>query len=239
MRPDHMVYTKLNLTIEAGQTVALVGPSGCGKSTVVQLLERFYDPSEGAILVDGVDLRSLQLSWFRGQLGLVSQEPTLFSGSLFDNIGYGRPGATQREVEAAAKMANAHDFIVELADGYGTLLGEKGIQLSGGQKQRIAIARAIIRDPKILILDEATSALDNTSERIVQEALEALMRTTKRTTIIIAHRLSTIRNADKIVVFSEGVVVEEGTHDELLGKQDGHYARLVANSERTKTSTSP
>jgi len=231
-RRDHQVYKGLNLSIEAGTTVALVGPSGCGKSTCVQLIERFYDPDAGAVLLDGVDIKTLNVRWLRQNIGLVSQEPVLFSGSIFDNIAYSKPGATKDEVEAAAKMANAHDFIAAFADGYNTQVGEKGIQLSGGQKQRVAIARAIVRDPKILILDEATSALDTASERVVQEALDRLLQMKKRTTIIIAHRLSTIRGADRIVVFSDGVVVEEGTHDELYAL-DAHYTRLVRNAEKS------
>ena len=231
-RRDHQVYKGLNLSIEAGTTVALVGPSGCGKSTCVQLIERFYDPDAGSVLLDGVDIKTLNVRWLRQNIGLVSQEPVLFSGSIFDNIAYSKPGATKDEVEAAAKMANAHDFIAAFADGYNTQVGEKGIQLSGGQKQRVAIARAIVRDPKILILDEATSALDTASERVVQEALDRLLQMKKRTTIIIAHRLSTIRGADRIVVFSDGVVVEEGTHDELYAL-DAHYTRLVRNAEKS------
>lgn len=164
MRPDHNVYRGLNLVVESGQTVALVGPSGCGKSTAVSLLERFYDPIDGAILLDGRNIKALQLKWLRQQMGLVSQEPVLFSGSILENISYGKDGATREEVEAAAVMANAHEFISGFPEGYDTQVGEKGVQLSGGQKQRVAIARAIIRDPKILILDEATSALDTNSE---------------------------------------------------------------------------
>jgi pseudouridine synthase len=199
-RRDHSVYKGLNLCIEAGTTVALVGPSGCGKSTCVQLIERFYDPDAGSVLLDGVDIKTLNVRWLRQNIGLVSQEPVLFTGSISDNIKNGKDSATQADVEAAAKMANADSFIRSFPDGYNTQVGEKGIQLSGGQKQRIAIARAIVRDPKILILDEATSALDTASERVVQEALDRLLQMKKRTTIIIAHRLSTIREADRIVV---------------------------------------
>jgi len=231
-RRDHLVYKGLNLSIEAGTTVALVGPSGCGKSTCVQLIERFYDPDAGSVLLDGVDIRTLNVRWLRQNIGLVSQEPVLFTGSISDNIKNGKDSATQADVEAAAKMANADSFIRSFPDGYNTQVGEKGIQLSGGQKQRVAIARAIVRDPKILILDEATSALDTASERVVQEALDRLLQMKKRTTIIIAHRLSTIRGADRIVVFSDGVVVEEGTHDELYAL-DAHYTRLVRNAEKS------
>ena len=233
MRPDHKVYNNMSLTIEAGQTVALVGPSGCGKSTVVALLERFYDPSEGSVKLDGVDIKSLRVNWLRQQIGLVSQEPVLFAGSIADNISYGKEGCTVEEIESAARMANAHGFITAFPEGYDTQVGEKGVQLSGGQKQRVAIARAIIRDPKILILDEATSALDSASERVVQAALDKLLKAKKRTTIVIAHRLSTIRSADKIVVFSEGVIVEQGTHEELLQLPNGAYTTLVKNSQRT------
>lgn len=228
-RPEHNVYSGLNLTIEAGQTVALVGPSGCGKSTVVSLVERFYDPSAGGVYLDGVDIRGLRVSWLRGQVGMVGQEPTLFTGSIFDNISQGKAGASQEDVESAARMANAYDFIQGFPEGFSTQVGEKGIQLSGGQKQRIAIARAIIRDPQVLILDEATSALDSTSERVVQEALDGLLAAKKRTTIVIAHRLSTIKNADKIVVLSDGAVVEEGTHDALIERK-GHYYDLINSS---------
>ena len=232
MRPDHQVYNNLNVTIEAGQTVAFVGPSGCGKSTAVALIERFYDPSAGAVLLDGKDIKTLRLSWLRQQIGLVSQEPVLFTGSIAENIAYGKEGATKEEIEAAARMANAHDFISAFPDAYETEVGEKGVQLSGGQKQRIAIARAIVRDPKILILDEATSALDSASERVVQDALDSLLISKKRTTIVIAHRLSTIKKADKIVVFSDGVVVEQGTYDELLLNPEGAFSALVRNSQR-------
>ena len=245
MRPDVQVYNGLNLTIEPGETVALVGPSGCGKSTAVALLERFYDPQEGAVMLDGHDLKSLRLSWLRQQIGLVSQEPVLFSGSIFENIAAGKGGgggggdeeggalATMAEVEEAAKLANAHTFITsaDFPDGYQTQVGEKGTQLSGGQKQRIAIARAIVRDPSILILDEATSALDTASERVVQAALDGLLKAKKRTTLVIAHRLSTIRNADKIVVLMDGSVVEVGTHDSLMGPSAiGHYRDLVSSA---------
>ena len=236
MRPDHEVYNKMCLTIEAGQTVALVGPSGCGKSTAVALVERFYDPSAGAVMLDGTDIKTLRLSWLRQQIGLVSQEPVLFTGSIADNIAYGKEGCTKEEIEAAARMANAHDFISAFPDAYETQVGEKGVQLSGGQKQRVAIARAIVRDPNILILDEATSALDSASERIVQAALDNLLDLKRRTTIVIAHRLSTIRKADKIVVFSDGVVIEQGTHDELLLSPTGAYTALVRNSQRSVSS---
>jgi len=228
---DHMVCKGYSLSIPPGQTVALCGPSGSGKSTLINLLERFYDPLSGSITLDGADLKSLNLRWLRAQLGLVGQEPVLFQGSVADNIAYGMTStgkqASQEEIEEAAKMANAHTFITtNLGDGYKTDVGLKGGKLSGGQKQRVAIARAIIKKPSVLLLDEATSALDNESESIVQAALDEIMTKLKRTTIVIAHRLSTIRAADKIAVINEGKVVEEGTHDELLGMH-GLYTNLV------------
>ena len=241
MRPDHAVYKNLNLIVEAGENVAFVGPSGCGKSTAVALLERFYDPDGGAVSLDGTDLRDLRLSWLRAQIGLVSQEPVLFSGTIFDNIACGLVGddgaASRGAVEDAAKLANAHEFITSFPGGYATEVGEKGVQLSGGQKQRIAIARAIVRDPSILILDEATSALDANSEKVVQAALDGLLQQKKRTTIIIAHRLSTIRNADRIIVFTDGAVVEQGSHDELMRPDAaGRYRSLVVNGNSPGTS---
>ena len=223
-RPDAVVFNGMNLNVEAGKVVALVGQSGCGKSSTVSLLERFYDPLSGQVMVDGHDIKDLNLSWWRKQVGLVGQEPILFSGIIAENIAYAKPEATQEEIETAAKAANAHNFIVGFDHGYDTQVGEKGAQLSGGQKQRIAIARAIVKDPKILLLDEATSALDTESEKIVQAALDSVMK--GRTTIVIAHRLSTVRNADLIVVFEKGVVVEQGTHKELMEKQ-GIYYNLV------------
>jgi ATP-binding cassette subfamily B (MDR/TAP) protein 1 len=225
-----VVYNGINLKIESGETVALVGPSGCGKSSAVQLIERFYDPSEGVVTLDGKDIKSLSIKYLREQIGLVSQEPVLFAGTVEENIRMGKKGCTHEDVVAAAKMANAHDFISKFPDSYNTECGSGSSQLSGGQKQRIAIARAIIRDPSVLILDEATSALDTTSERIVQEALDQLLAKKKRTTIVIAHRLSTIRNADKIVVLDEGTVVEVGSHDSLMAIENGTYKQLVKNS---------
>lgn len=204
--------------------MALCGASGSGKSTAIQLIERFYDPDSGSVQLDGVDLRELNVRWLREQIGLVSQEPVLFGGTIAENIGMGKPGATKDEIVAAAKMSNAHDFIMTFPSGYETNVGEKGGQLSGGQKQRVAIARAMIKDPSVLLLDEATSALDTESERIVQAALDDLLTKQKRTTIVIAHRLSTIRDADKICVVNAGRVVEEGTHDELMAKRDFYYA---------------
>lgn len=193
---DILVFRDLNLVIEAGTNVALVGESGSGKSTIVGLVERFYDPLRGAVLLDGVDIKTLNLRWLRSKVGLVQQEPVLFAGSVSHNIMLGTAGATQEQAEDAARAANIHEFICSLPDGYDTMVGEKGTQLSGGQKQRLAIARALLKDPRILLLDEATSALDTKSERVVQKALDAVMQ--NRTSIIIAHRLSTVVRADAI-----------------------------------------
>lgn len=223
-REEVVVLNGLNLDVSKGQTVALVGSSGCGKSTVVQLLQRFYDPQEGKVLVDDIDIKELNVKWLRQHIGIVSQEPILFATSIKENIRYGRDGVTDREIEDAAKMANAHNFIMDLPDKYNTLVGERGAQLSGGQKQRVAIARALVRDPRILLLDEATSALDTESEAVVQEALDKARA--GRTTIVIAHRLSTIKTADSIAGFKDGVVAERGTHDQLMQK-GGVYANLV------------
>ena len=209
------------------QTVALVGESGSGKSTVISLIERFYDPDSGCVFLDGVDIRKFRLSWLRQQMGLVSQEPVLFNESIGANIAYGNNGnATEEEIIAAAKASNAHNFISSLTEGYDTSVGERGVQLSGGQKQRIAIARAILKNPKILLLDEATSALDAESERVVQDALDRVM--VNRTTVVVAHRLSTIKGADAIAVVKNGVIVEKGRHEILMKITDGVYASLVA-----------
>jgi len=229
-RPGVTVLKRYNLTIEAGQTVAFCGPSGGGKSTCISMIERFYDPVEGHVSLDGRNLKDLNIQWLRSQIGLVGQEPTLFIGTISENIAYGldtKP--SHEEIEAAAKMANAHDFITQFPDGYETQVGMKGEQLSGGQKQRIAIARAILKNPNILLLDEATSALDSESEKIVQEALDKVVALKRRTTIIIAHRLSTIRKADKICVVSGGKIAEQGTHTELLAL-GGVYKKLVESS---------
>lgn len=223
-RPNHLVLEDFTLALEPGEIVALVGPSGAGKSTIASLLYRLYDPSSGTVRLDGVPYAQLDPQWLRRQIGVVAQEPLLFSTSVAENIRYGRPEATDAEVEAAAKLANAHDFISSFPDRYATLVGERGIQLSGGQKQRVAIARAILKDPRILVLDEATSALDAESEHLVREALERLMK--GRTTLIIAHRLSTVKDANRVVVLEHGRVAQIGTHAGLV-EQDGLYRRLI------------
>eukprot|EP00644_Phytophthora_capsici_P007535 jgi/Phyca11/546556/estExt2_Genewise1Plus.C_PHYCAscaffold_210421 len=226
-RPDASIYRDYNLSVRRGQTVALVGASGSGKSTAIALLERFYDPSSGVVTLDGHDVRSLSLPWLRDRISLVSQEPVLFSGTIADNIALGKPGASRAEVEAAARSANAFDFISNFPHGFDTEVGDRGAQVSGGQKQRIAIARAILRDPDVLLLDEATSALDNESEHIVQASLDALMAQKQRTTIIVAHRLSTIRKADVIAVTRDGTIVEFGSHDELMQLNGGVYSEMI------------
>lgn len=227
-RLDVIIFRNFSIFFPAGKTVAVVGGSGSGKSTVVSLIERFYDPNQGQVLLDNVDLKALQLKWLRDQIGLVNQEPALFATTILENIIYGKPDATMAEVEAAATAANAHSFITLLPKGYSTQVGERGVQLSGGQKQRIAIARAMLKNPKVLLLDEATSALDAGSESIVQEALDRLM--VGRTTVVVAHRLSTIRNVDSIAVIQQGLVVETGTHEELIAKA-GAYASLIRFQE--------
>ncbi|MGF7034351.1 subfamily B ATP-binding cassette protein MsbA [Paenibacillus mucilaginosus] len=219
----HEVLHDITFHVQPGQVVALVGPSGAGKSTLVQLLPRFYDPLRGRILIDGTDLRDYRLDEIRGQMAVVLQDNTLFSGTVYENIAYGRPEASMEEIRAAAAAANAHGFISEWEAGYDTLVGERGLRLSGGQKQRIAIARALLKDPRILILDEATSALDAESEALVTGALEELMR--GRTTIIIAHRLATVVRADQILVMDRGGIVDRGTHQELL-QRSGLYREL-------------
>lgn len=211
--------------------------SGGGKSTTVALIERFYDPLEGSVTLDGIDIKEFNVAYLRSLIGYVGQEPTLFATTIAGNIRYGRPDATQEEIEAAARSANAHDFIASFPDGYDTQVGDKGAQLSGGQKQRIAIARVLIAHPAILLLDEATSALDSESEMVVQDALDNVVAEIKRTTIVIAHRLSTIRNADSIAVVSDGHVVEQGTHDELMANESGHYFNLVSKQENRGSKT--
>ena len=224
VRPEVRVLDGVSLALEPGTVTALVGPSGAGKSTIAALMLRLYDPLDGVIRLDGHDLKALDASWLRGRIGVVAQEPVLFSTTIAGNIRYGRAEATDAEVEAAARAANAHDFIAALPEGYATEVGERGVRLSGGQKQRVAIARALLKDPPLLILDEATSALDAESEALVREALERLMA--RRTSLVIAHRLSTVKNAHCVVVLDGGRVVESGAHDELMSS-DGLYRRLV------------
>lgn len=217
------VLDHINLTVPAGSYVALVGSSGGGKTTLCSLIPRFYDVTEGSVCIDGNDVRDVTLKSLRNQIGIVQQDVYLFAGTVMDNILYGRPDATREEVIQAAKNANAHDFIMELPDGYDTDIGQRGVKLSGGQKQRLSIARVFLKNPRILIFDEATSALDNESERIVQESLEKLAK--ERTTFVIAHRLSTIRNAERILVLTEDGIAEEGTHEELMNLH-GVYEKL-------------
>ncbi|MGZ3899100.1 MAG: ABC transporter ATP-binding protein [Bacteroidia bacterium] len=223
-RPDFEVLKSVSFKVESGETVALVGSSGSGKSTIASLILRFYDPQKGNIVIDGVNSKDISLTELRKQIALVPQDVILFAGTIKDNIAYGKPNATDAEIEEAAKKANALDFINSFPDKFSTLVGERGIQLSGGQRQRIAIARAVLKNPSILILDEATSSLDSESEHLVQEALDKLM--VGRTSVVIAHRLATIRNADKIVVLQKGVIQESGTHQQLILNEEGLYHKL-------------
>ena len=221
---ERTILKNFNLTIPRGKTVALVGQSGSGKTTIANLLARFYDATEGEILIDGNNIKDLKVRDYRKMIGMVTQESVLFNDSVYNNILMGKPDADREEVEAAAKIANAHDFITNLSDGYDTNIGDDGNKLSGGQKQRVSIARAVLKNPPIMILDEATSALDTESERFVQEALEKMME--NRTSLVIAHRLSTIQKADWIVVMERGMILEQGTHKELIDK-NGAYKKLV------------
>jgi len=221
---ERMVLQNINLRLEKGKSLALVGPSGSGKSTLADLLPRFYDPVQGYISIDGIDIRQIELRSLRNLFGIVTQEPILFNDTVFNNIAFGMPQATMEDVQKAARIANAHDFIMQLENGYDTMLGDGGSRLSGGQRQRISIARAVMKNPPILILDEATSALDSESEKAVQEALENVMQ--GRATLIIAHRLSTVQNADEIAVIQEGRIVEQGSHRELIALE-GIYSKLI------------
>ena len=222
----HKVLEKLNLTVKPGETVAIVGSSGVGKSTIVNLLLRFYEPTSGRIRIDNYPINLLKLSFLRNSIGLVIQDPILFSGTIRDNIAYGKTGASQEEIVQAAKAANAQEFILNLPKGYDTEIGERGVTLSVGQRQRISIARALLKDPKILILDEATSNVDSQSEALIREAMRRMSG--ERTTIVIAHRLSTIMDADRIVVLEDGRIVEVGTHLGLL-QRGGTYSRIYQN----------
>jgi subfamily B ATP-binding cassette protein MsbA len=223
------VLHDISFTVAPGQMVALVGPSGGGKTTIGKLIPRFYDPYAGRVSLDGVDLRDATLRSLRQQIAVVFQEPTLFNATVRDNIAYGKLDATEDEVVAAARAANAHDFVVDLPEGYDTLIGERGVRLSGGQRQRVALARALLKDPRILILDEATSAVDSETERLIQEAMRCLLE--GRTSVVIAHRLSTVLHADQILVIEEGRIVERGRHADLLAA-GGVYARLYEEQFR-------
>lgn len=231
-RPNVTILEELNLKIPAGKSLAIVGPSGSGKSSVISLVMRFYDPTSGTVVIDGLDIKRFNLRSLRLKIGLVQQEPALFSTTIYDNIKYGNEEATEIEILKAAKAANAHGFITRMPDGYQTHVGDRGVTLSGGQKQRVAIARAILKDPSILLLDEATSALDSASEKIVQEALDKLM--VGRTTILVAHRLSTIKGADSIAVLYNGKVIELGNHEELISKPGSMYMQLVSLQQEKK-----
>jgi len=218
------ILDRVNITAKKGEIIAFVGSSGAGKTTLVDLVPRFYDPTEGNILMDGMDIREIKIEDLRRQMGIVTQETVLFNETVFKNIAYGLSDIPMERVIEVAKVANAHNFILELPNGYETVIGEQGTKISGGQRQRLSIARALLKNPPIMIFDEATSALDNESEVLVQEAIEHLMK--ERTTLVIAHRLSTIRNADKIYVLEKGQIVQEGKHDELLLDENGIYKKL-------------
>jgi ATP-binding cassette subfamily B protein len=228
-QPGSAVLKDISITARPGETIALIGPSGCGKTTLSALLQRFYRVTDGSITVDGVDIRNMTQHSLRSQIGVVFQDAHLFNDTVRANIAYGRPQATQAEIEAAARAAHAHDFILALSEGYDTIVLERGSRLSGGQRQRIAIARALLKNPPILILDEPTSALDTESEHLIQRALKTLLR--NRTAFVIAHRLSTVRDADRIVVIKDGEIAESGNHTELLAK-NGYYASLVSRQLR-------
>lgn len=232
-RDDETIINDVSFSVARGETVALVGSSGSGKSTLIALVQRFYDVNRGRILVDGIDVRDVALPDLRRRFAYVEQEPTIFAGTIIDNIRFGRPEASYEQIEAAARAALVHDFVIDLPNGYDSIVGERGVMLSGGQKQRLAIARALLKDAPILLLDEATSALDAESERLVQVALDRLME--GRTTLVIAHRLATIRDADKIVVLEKGRIIDQGTHDELI-KKGGKYKELAQLQFRLATS---
>ena len=224
MYGDTVILDRINLSIEKGKTIALVGASGAGKSTLADLVPRFHDVTDGEVLIDGVNIREYSLQSVRGLMSIVTQEPILFNDTIFNNIAFGNPEASVADVEEAARIANAHDFIMETEHGYQSNMGDRGLKFSGGQKQRICIARAVLKNPPIMLLDEATSALDTESEKLVQEALTNLMK--NRTSLVIAHRLSTIQNADIIVVLEAGKIVEQGNHQELIARE-GLYSKLV------------